>query len=229
MIAVFFLLFLLKTTQNITQEEKAKQSYFADLRDGRKYIMRHRFIFYLSLFNVFFLFLIAPAAFLTPLQVARRFGNDVTLLSAVEISFSVGMIIGGLLIGAWGGFKNKFHSMVLSNFVISLCTIAIGLVPYFGVYLVLMVIFGIAMPIYNVPSNVLLQHRVDKAYLGRVFGVFSMISSVMMPSGMLLFGPLADLVSIELILVITGILLLVEVIVMYFNRSLTEAGKPVED
>jgi DHA3 family macrolide efflux protein-like MFS transporter len=229
MIAVFFLLFLLKTTQEVNKEEKTDQGYFSDLRNGWKYIMRHRFIFNLCVFNVFFLFLIAPAAFLTPLQVTRRFGDDVTLLSAIEICFSAGMIIGGLLIGAWGGFKNKFHSMVLSNFVISLCTIAIGLVQPFWMYLVLMVDFGIAMPIFNVPTNVLLQHRVDKAFLGRVFGVFSMITSVMMPLGMLLFGPLADFVSIEFILAITGVLLLIEVGFMYFNRTLTEAGKPMEE
>jgi DHA3 family macrolide efflux protein-like MFS transporter len=229
MIAVFILLFLLRATQRITNEEKQNQGYFSDLHDGLKYITRHRFIFYLCLFNVFFLFLIAPAAFLTPLQVARRFGDDVIRLSALEISFSGGMILGGLLIGVWGGFRNKFHSMVLSNLVISLCTIALGLVPNFWMYLVLKVDFGVAMPVFNVPSNVLLQHRVDKAYLGRVFGVFTMISGVMMPMGMLLFGPLADYVSIEPMLVVTGILLLAEVVIMSFNRTLTIAGKPDEE
>ena len=52
--------------------------------------------------------------------------------------------------------------------------------------------FGVAMPMFNTPSTVLLQETVEPDYMGRVFGVLAMISSSMMPMGMLVFGPLSD-------------------------------------
>jgi DHA3 family macrolide efflux protein-like MFS transporter len=63
---------------------------------------------------------------------------------------------------------------------------------------------GIAMPLFNVPSTVLLQEQVEPSYLGRVFGIMTMISSIVMPLGMLVYGPLADAVPIEWLLLAHG-------------------------
>ena len=48
--------------------------------------------------------------------------------------------------------------------------------------------FGVAMPMFNTPSTVLLQETVEPDYMGRVFGVLAMISSSMMPMGMLVWA-----------------------------------------
>ena len=40
-----------------------------------------------------------------------------------------------------------------------------------------------SMPLWNAPVNVLLQQKVEPGYLGRVFGVLSMIHSMMLPAG----------------------------------------------
>ena len=44
------------------------------------------------------------------------------------------------------------------------------------------------MPMFNTPSTVLLQETVEPDYMGRVFGVLAMISSSMMPMGMLVWA-----------------------------------------
>ena len=67
-----------------------------------------------------------------------------------------------------------------------------------------MAITGIAMPIFNTPANVMLQEKVEEGNC-RVFGVMSMITTSMMPLGMLIFGPIADFVEIEWLLIGTGI------------------------
>ena len=53
-----------------------------------------------------------------------------------------------------------------------------------------------------------------------------MISSSMMPIGMLIFGPLADVIAIEWLLILTGVLMLVLVILLAKNKSLLAAGEP---
>ena len=135
-----------------------------------------------------------PMAFLTPLQVARSFGEEVWRLSAIEVGFSLGMMLGGMLIAWWGGFPNKVHSMVLANLTFGLCTVVLGIPPAFGIYVLLMGVVGVVVPMFNTPATVLLQEKVEDAFLGRIFGVNTMIASSLMPLSMLVYGPLADVI-----------------------------------
>ena len=75
----------------------------------------------------------------------------------------------------------------------------------------------------------MLQEKVDENYLGRIFGVFGMISTSMMPIGMLIFGPLADVVKIEWLLVGTGLFMLVLTVFFVRNKRLVEAGMPLQE
>jgi DHA3 family macrolide efflux protein-like MFS transporter len=101
----------------------------------------------------------------------------------------------------------------------------LGLAPYFWLYLAIMAILGVSLPLWNAPFMVLLQTTVDPAFMGRVFSVFTMISSVMMPLGMVVFGPLSDTVSIDLLLVGTGIIVALLTIPLIISKTLREAGR----
>ncbi|HAP42983.1 MAG: MFS transporter [Spirochaetes bacterium GWD1_61_31] len=201
-------------------------SYFHDMRLGFKYIREHRYLSAFFAYLAVLLFLVTPAAFLTPLQVARNFGAEVWHLSAIEIAFSGGMMLGGGLIALWGGFRNRMRTMAASNLVMAGCTVALGLIPSFWPYTACMVVFGIAMPFFNTPSAVMLQEHVEESYLGRVFSVLTMLSTSLMPLGMLVFGPLAELVRIEWLLLGTGGLMLALAAGATLNRRLMAIGLP---
>ncbi|MFC0474920.1 MFS transporter [Robertmurraya beringensis] len=226
-IAIFTLLGFLKISAHEKASDQQPPSYFEDFKLGVTYIKSNSFLKQFFLFFGVFFILMAPAAFLTPLQVTRSFGDDVWRLTAIEIAFSVGMMAGGGIIASWGGFPNKIHTMTLASLLMGICTLALGIVPVFWVYLLFMAIFGIAMPIFNTPTTVLLQEKVDESYLGRIFGVFGMISTSMMPIGMLIFGPMADVIKVEWLLVGTGILILILSFFLGVNKVLLETGKPV--
>lgn len=215
----------------ISVHDKAKEqqtaSYFSDFKQGLQYVNNHAFLKKFFLFFAVFFVLMAPAAFLTPLQVTRSFGDDVWRLSAIEIAFSVGMMAGGGIIASWGGFQNRIKTLGFASVIMGVCTFALGFAPIFWVYLAFMAIFGVAMPIFNTPATVLLQEKVEEAYLGRVFGVMGMISTSMMPLGMLVFGPIADFIKIEWLLLGTGIFIIILAIFLGRNRILIEAGNPV--
>lgn len=221
-IAIVTLLTFLKIPVHAKASEQQTTSYFSDFKEGIIYIKHHQFLKKFFLFFAVFFVLLAPAAFLTPLQVTRSFGDDVWRLTAIEIAFSVGMMAGGGIIASWGGFQNKIVTMSFASILMGFCTFALGVIPIFWIYLFFMAVFGIAMPIFNTPITVLLQEKVEENYLGRIFGVFGMISTSMMPLGMIIFGPLADLIKIEWLLIGTGLLLLVLTIFLYRNRVLLE-------
>ena len=163
---------------------------------------------------------------LTPLQVTRSFGGDVWRLSAIEVAFSVGMMIGGGVIASWGGFENKVKTMAFASIMMGVCTFGLGVAPIFWLYLTFMGIFGFVMPIFSTPGTALLQEKVKEEYLGRVFGVFGMISTSMMPLGMLIFGPIADFIKIEWMLIGTGLFIIILSIFLAKNHVLLNAGEP---
>lgn len=201
-------------------------SYFKDMADGFRYIREHRFLVGYFIYVGLFLWMITPAAFLTPLQTTRRFGEEVWRLTALEILFSAGMMLGGVAIAAWGGFRNRMKTMVLSNAIMALCTLALGIVGEFWLYLAIMGIFGVTIPFYNTPSMVMIQEHVEEAYMGRVFSVMTMVSTSLMPLGMLVFGPLADAMRIEILLLGTGAAMLALGAVVLGRKRLMEAGLP---
>lgn len=225
-LAVSILLFFLHVPLHQKAREGEKTGYFNDMKEGVKYIIGHKYLKAFFLFSTVYFFMIAPAAFLTPLQVTRSFGSEVWRLTAVEVAFSAGMTAGGLFMASWGGFKNRIHTMMFSSFMIGAGTIALGLVPGFTAYLAVMALVGIAVPFFNTPATVMLQRKVEQDFMGRVFGVMSMITGSMMPLGMLVFGPVADIVRIEWLLAGTGIILFLEGFFLIGSKSLAEAGKP---
>lgn len=217
----------LHITPRVAREDLPKQGYLQDLKAGLYYVWSQSYLKRFFAFCTLFYVLMGPPAFLTQLQVVRTFGDEYWRLSWIEAAFSFGMLLGGLLMATWGGMKNRVHTMVLASFIMGLCTIALGLPTQFVVYNVFMALFGLAMPILNTPATVLLQEKVEPALLGRVFGVMSMLSSSVMPLGMLVWGPLADKVPIENLLIICGALMAAGCLGMLGSRTLVKAGRPL--
>jgi DHA3 family macrolide efflux protein-like MFS transporter len=161
---------------------------------------------------------------LTPIQTTRNFGLDVWRLPAIELAFSIGMMLGGITIGAWGGFKNKSYTITLATAICGLISMALGLASNFWAYLAFMAICGISMPFFNTPLMTIFQTKVAPDYMGRVFSVLMMSGSVMMPLGMAFFGPMADVVSIDILLVATGIAIFLSSFLLAGSKTIREAG-----
>ncbi len=224
-VAIGVLGLFLKVRPHERATRLAETGHFEDMKLGFRYIRDHRYLLSFFSYVGFFLFAVSPAAFLTPLQVTRTFGAEVWRLSAVEVAFSAGMTLGGFVMAAWGGFRNRMRTMLASGFVMAACTMALALMPSFWAYLAVMAVFGVALPVFNAPSAVILQDHVETEYLGRVFSVLSMLHTSLMPIGMLVFGPLADVVRVEWLLLGTGAAMFAQNFVALGNRRLVEAGE----
>jgi MFS transporter, DHA3 family, macrolide efflux protein len=193
--------------------EGEKVGYFDDLVGGLRYLRGHAFVrWVLGLYAVVFLLIVAPS-YLTPLMVVRTFGEEVWKLTANELAFSIGMILGGVLLATWGGFKNRIAMIVGSTFVFGGLSIGLGLSTNMWVFFAFMFLVGLAVPFFSTTSMTVLQETVEPDRQGRVFGFVGIVMAVSMPLGMLVFGPLADRFSVESLLVASGALMFVVVAV----------------
>ena len=209
----------------VKREKEEMRGAFSDLKFGLRYAWNHRFLRVFLFFYAGLMFLVTPAALLTPLLTTRTFGEEVWMLTANEMVWSFGTVIGGLIIAAWGGFRNRLSTLVMGTVVFGIFTMLLGFAGIFAVYLCFLFLTGLSMPFVSSPGMVLLQETVEPQMQGRVFGLVQIVSSSAVPLGMAIFGPLADVVSVEWLLIITGILMALLGASMLLSRSLREAGR----
>ncbi len=189
--------------------------YFADLVEGVKYIGSHAFVRWLMLlFAIVFVLTVAPSN-LTPLMAVRTFDageqQNVVNLAVLEVVFSIGMMLGGMLIATIFAKRSRIALLVVSSLAFGALSIGLGLSTNIWVFFGFMFLTGLAVPFFSTPSMTLLQESVEPERQGRVFGFVGIVMALAMPFGMLVFGPLADLVDIEVLLVGAGLLTFVVV------------------
>ncbi len=222
-ITTALLAILVMTTLNVPLHQRALQkqesSHYEDFKGGLKYVMGHRFIRSLFVFFALFMFFIVPAAILSPLFVARNFGGEVWKLTANEMLFSLGTALGGVLVSLWGGFKRHITTIGVSSICFGLLTTAMGLSPTLWIYLVVIFVTGIFIPYFNASTMVLFQEHTEPEMLGRVFSFNQVISSAAFPLGMLVFGPLADQMQISHLMIVSGILLAIIGVGVFFTPA----------
>ena len=191
----------------------AATGYLDDLVEGVRYVAMHGFVrWLLVVYAIVFVLAVAPSN-LTPLMVVRSFPSgeqgDVVNLAILEMAFSVGMVAGGIIVATLAGGWNRITLIAGSSLLFGVLSIALGLAPNLWVFFAIMLLVGVVVPFFSTSSMTLLQETVAPERQGRVFGFVGIVMALAMPFGMLVFGPLADAVPIEAILVGAGILMFV--------------------
>jgi DHA3 family macrolide efflux protein-like MFS transporter len=181
-----------------------KPSYFTDLREGLKYIFSHDLVrWVMVIYSIVFLLVVAPSN-LSPLMLVRTFGDDVWLLTILELSFGIGMVAGGALMAIFGSKADRLGMMVGTSILFGVLAVVMGFTTNLILFYTLFFLIGLAVPAFSTSSMTLLQETVEPERQGRVFGFVGIVMAVAMPIGMAVLGPLADIVSVEILLIATG-------------------------
>ena len=240
-IGISVLLFLVKVpaSPKDTENDTDAKHYITEIREGFKYLGNNPFLRKCLVISALLNFMIATAA-ITPLQVARNWGDDIwrvlggLLLGAehrlaiTEMGYSGGLVLGGLIIGLWGGFKNKNHTFALFTLLTGAAVAGLGLIGNFWFYTVCMALAGTFLSMRGASIMSMLQSNIDRAFMGRSMSVLLMIATLCVQLGMLLWGPLSDVMAIEWLLIGTGLFIFLMGFSFFFDKTLLKAGMPGE-
>jgi len=129
------------------------------------------------------------SALFTPLILS--FSTADVLGSILSVS-GIGMVIGSIVMSAWGGAKRKVNSLMGAIFLGGLTFSLLG--TRANPWLIGATAFGflVIVPIANGSSQAIWQVKVAPDVQGRVFATRSMIATVATPLAYILAGPLAD-------------------------------------
>lgn len=200
------LLLLLKMP--VWDREQEMKNTKERLMQGFWYIMKSkslkRCLFLYSVFQ----FLVVPASQLTPLLASSHAGREVWMLSVLETSFSVGALTVSILMAYSKISSFPFRLIGVSSAVFGITMLL--LLPARGIFIfaVLMCVMGAGSPLYYTPLITYIQEHTEENYMGRTFSFVDLFSTLAMPLGMAVFGPLAS-VSIIMSFAIPGTLLIV--------------------
>ena len=106
---------------------------------------------------------------------------------------------------AWGGFKNRFSTLLAAAVLFGAFGVGLGLSRHFIFYLVMMFLYGIPLTAFQTATTSILQERVDEQMQGIVF------------------GPLADFVSLRLLIILSSIALMLisSSVIPWISKSCT--------
>jgi MFS family permease len=177
----------------VQASQKVRQGFLSETVFGFKYILSRKSLLGLQLIPLAGNFFSNISMVLIPGMVLARTDNDVLALGTVETALGVGGVVGGLVMGVWGGPKRRIHG-------------ALGGWMFYGLLGEILMGIGRTVPIWTMASffnffsgpfidgsaQAIWQRKVPPEVQGKVFATRRMIAHLGSPLAMLFAGFLAD-------------------------------------
>lgn len=198
-----------------------------EIREGFSILSGKRGI--LGLVGVGALYTVAmmPVSALFPLMSMGRFGGTSTHASIVEVVFSVGFLLGSLLLGRWGGTRNKVYTIVLSYLIMAFALLVSGLLPVSGyvLFVIMSALMGISGPFYWGVYTPLLQQSYSEEYMGRVMSITGSIRLCLGPVALVISGFITDRFGVAVWFLVAGALVLLGAALLVLIPSIRRCGE----
>jgi len=114
------------------------------------------------------------------------------MLGTILSVAGIGMLLGSLLMSAWGGPRRKVYGVIGGLFVCGIGFFMMGISPNLVVIGAGFFLSMVTIPVANGCSQAIWQVKVEPDIQGRVFAVRRMIAQFSAPLAYLVSGPLAD-------------------------------------
>lgn len=211
---------------------QAGRSVWGDFREGLRYVFAWPALLMIIGVAMLLNFLLTPAAALLPLLVTNHFEGQAPQLAALQAAGGIGLVLGGLALAVWGGFKTRLLTSVMGVIGIGAGALLVGVAPaaVLPVALAGMFLSSFMQPMANGPLFAVLQAVVEPAMQGRVFTLLMSGSVAMTPLSLAVAGPLADRIGIQAWYVVAGVVCIAAGVVMRFSPALRhlEDGRQAE-
>ncbi len=183
-----------------------RKHIWAEMKAGIAAIRHNRILSRMTWPLIIAMLFYFPVSSLYPLMVSGYFGKTAWHSSMVEAVFASGMLGASLIIGIWGGMKNKFMQMSLAIFALGMFLLFSGLLPPGGFYwfVVFSAILGLMGSFFWLAYIVHVQTTVSPGIMGRVLSLMASLMSLTIPFGLFLAAPFAETLGIAVWFVISG-------------------------
>jgi len=208
-------------------------SVLEDLHGGLSFVLKWRGLMIIMVMSLVINLMISPAFSLLPLLVTTYFSGGALELAWIQSANGLGMIMGGLLLGVWEGFKSRVKTAFTALIIAGLCILGFSQTPpeILMLAVAFIFLFGITNSIANSSFFAVLQTLVPPEYQGRVFTLAMAASTIAQPIGLSIAGPLSELLGIRSWFILGGISFIIMSILAFTTssvRKFEETSPPIK-
>lgn len=146
----------------------------------------------------------SPRAVAMPFLIKDDLGADVGLLGIFGSVFSVGFIVGAILLGQFKRLRRRGLMAYLTPLIQGILLLFFGFKFPIPVLIGSMFIYGLTFSVFGLIWNNTLQEMVPHDMLGRVYSIDALGSFVFLPIGFALAGWATDLIGASTVFLIGG-------------------------
>jgi DHA3 family macrolide efflux protein-like MFS transporter len=211
--------------RNLVDAEKT--TVWTDFKAGVRYMISWPGLLIIGLMTVGINFTIIPAFSLLPLMIKNYFGGSAIHLSWVESAMGGGMIVGGALLGFWGGFSRKILTSLFGLMGMGAGTLILALAPSSAMYLAVggALLVGLMTPITMGPFFAVIQSTVEPDMQARILSLLSSMGTGIAPLGLMVAGPVSDRIGIQAWFLLGGTLCILMALTALFIPAVMNMEK----
>ena len=188
------------------RKDLSARGVLSDMREGFSWIWSKKPLVQIMMISLVINMVTNPAFSLLPLLVTDYFNGGAIELAWIQSANGLGMILGGLALGVWGGFKSKSKTAFSAITVAGLGLLGFSQTPggllWLGICFVF--IFGFMNSIGNSSFMTVLQTMIPHEMQGRVFTLVMATSIAVAPLGLTIAGPVAERLGVRSWFLVSG-------------------------
>ncbi len=194
--------------RKVREAHEEKPSLLSDVREGFRYVRSWPGLMAILGMAFFLNFLLTPTGSLMPLLITKHFGRGALEFGLMDSISGLGMIIGGLTLSIWGGFKKRVITSLTGIVGIGIGVMLSGAAPsnLFWLAVAGSALSSFMSPITNGPLGAILQANIRPDMQGRVMSLVNSVATAMTPLGLMIAGPFSDLFGIRAWYWVAGLL-----------------------
>lgn len=169
------------------ESENSWWSMMEEMRFWFRTLIKHKWLFALTIVFSIFVFIYMPVGSLYPLMTLEYFKGWAMQSSIVEIAFGVWMFLWSFLLSALGFIKKKMLIVNSAILLMGITLVLMGFLPPNGyiLFVVLSLISGMGMPLFNWPFMVFVQTLIEPGVQGRVMSLMNVFIMIATPVGLI--------------------------------------------
>jgi DHA3 family macrolide efflux protein-like MFS transporter len=208
-IGILLLLFVVKVPQPIrsdAQEVISPKVIWKDVSSAFAYLKAWPGMLTLTIMAALINFSFAPVNTLLPLIITKNFGGGAAQLASVESAVGIGVVVGGVLLGVWGGFKRKVITVLCGILLMGVAILGMGFAPsnLLAMLIGFSGILGFALAFANGPLGAIFQAKIPPEMQGRTFMMLNSLCQLAVPVGIVLAAPIANRFGVSMAFIFAG-------------------------
>jgi len=208
-------------TDNDHENGTVRKSLLGETLEGFHYLWSWKGLFILTITIAIVPFFGRPAVALVPLLINQHFNGGPILWGWYGLADQVGVFIGGILLAMWGSRVKKYNVMLIAAFIFGSFSLVQGFSPENGYWYFLGATFmaGIAASMFFASVNAIMQTTVPPETQGRIFSIQNSLTWGAGPIGLLVIGPLADIIGIQSPFILRGLATILVGLIWALSKS----------